>query len=164
MKRGWLILIGGLVLAMLAYGGSYFAGMARSNRITANQTPELAWLQNEFHLSDSEFTRICQLHESYAGGCAERCRRIDAKNKELENLLAKTNAVTPEIQKALQEAAQLRADCQAAMLQHFYEVSRTMPPDQGKRYFTWGVSCTVGSEHVSMMSVPGNTGHEHHDE
>ena len=97
MKRGWLILIGGLVLAMLAYGGSYFAGMARSNRIIANQTPELAWLQNEFHLSDSEFTRICQLHESYAEGCAERCRRIDAKNAELQNLLAKTNAVTPEI-------------------------------------------------------------------
>jgi hypothetical protein len=23
------------------------------------------------------------------------------------------------------------------MMQHFYEVSRAMPPDQGKRYLTW---------------------------
>ena len=65
---------------------------------------------------------------------------------ELKRLLANTNAVTPEIQKTLAEAAQLRADCQKEMLQHFYDVSRTMPPEQGKRYLAWVQRSTVLSD------------------
>ncbi len=65
------------------------------------------------------------------------CHRIDDQNAKIQQLLASTNAVTPEIRLALAEAAQLRAECESAMLQHFYEISRVMPPDQGKRYLAW---------------------------
>ena len=65
------------------------------------------------------------------------CRRIDDQNARVQQLLAATNAVTPEIKDALAEAARLRAECQTAMLQNFYEVSRAMPADQGKRYLAW---------------------------
>jgi hypothetical protein len=101
------------------------------------------WLKQEFHLSDAEFNRISQLHEQYLAGCAERCHRIDLKNEELTHLLAATNAITPQIQQTLADSAQLRAQCQAMMLQHFYEVSRTMPPDQGRRYLAWVQSKTL---------------------
>ena len=162
MKRPWLILIGGLVLAALAYAGTYYAGSARSCCLVQSPTPELAWLQEEFHLSDAEFNRVKTLHEAYGAACAERCRHIDAKNAELRELLARTNNVTPQIEVALQEAARLRADCQQAMLQHFYEVSRSMPPGQGRRYFDWMVGCTLGSEHDSMTHVPSGADHESH--
>src|SRR5712671_1562626 len=151
MKRPAIILFAGLALAALAYAGMYRAGTADSCCLVESKTPELAWLKQEFHLSEAEFTRISQMHEQYLSGCAERCHRIDLKNEELARLLAATNTITPEIQHALAESAQLRAQCQAMMLQHFYQVSRTMPPDQGKRYLAWVQSKTVLHDtHQSM--------------
>jgi hypothetical protein len=136
-------MLSGLALAVAAFLGSYYAGTANCRQLARSEQPELAWLKEEFHLGDAEYTRICQLHESYLAGCAERCRLIDEKNDHLKHLLAETNAVTPEIKKTLAEAAQLRAECQSKMLQQFYEVSRTMPLEQGKRYLAWVQARTV---------------------
>lgn len=143
MKRSWLILIVGVALAVGAYFGFYYAGTADSRLLEHSRSPELAWLKEEFHLSEAEFGRICQMHDSYLQGCAERCRLIDEKNEHLKHLLASTDRVTPEIEQTLAQAAQLRADCQKKMLQHFYEVSRTMPPEQGKRYLAWVQEQTI---------------------
>ena len=162
MKRPVVILIGGLLLALLAYGASFHFAISRSACcLLEKPEPELAWLQTEFHLSNAEFTRVQKLHETYEAGCAERCALIDAKNAELAKLLAATNAVSPEIEKALREAAELRADCQKAMLEHFYAVSQTMPPEQGRRYLAWVTERTLGSEHNSMTHAP-TAPHEHH--
>jgi hypothetical protein len=143
MTRSVLTLVGGLVLGVLAYAGMYRVGTNNSCCMVESKTPELAWLQQEFHLNDAEFKRVSQLHEQYLSGCAERCHQIDLKNEQLARLLEATNNVSPEIQRALAEAAQLRAQCQSMMLQHFYEVSRTMPADQGKRYLAWVRSKTL---------------------
>ena len=35
------------------------------------------------------------------------------------------------------DAAKLRAECQTAMMEHFYEVSRVMSANDGKRYLAW---------------------------
>jgi hypothetical protein len=151
MRRSWVILIAGVLLALVAYGGFYYAGTAGSRKLAHCQTPELAWLKEEFHLGDAEFGRICQMHEGYLAGCAERCRRIDERNAQLKLLLAATNTLTPEIEKTLAEAAQLRAECQKEMLRHFYEVSRAMPPDQGKRYLAWVQEQTIRADTHSQM-------------
>ncbi len=151
MNRAWLILLSGLAAAVLAGSTAYYAGTARCRSMEDSQTPELAWLKAEFHLSDAEFNRVTQMHESYMAACAERCRKVDAKNMELRELLARTNTVTPEIAQALSEAAQLRADCQKEMLRHFYEVSQTMPPAEGKRYLAWVQARTISANtHESM--------------
>jgi len=99
--------------------------------------PELSWLKKEYHLTDAQFAQIAQLHDVYLPKCAEMCRRIDKQNAKVQQLLAATNAVTAEIKESLAEAARLRAECETAMLQHFFETSRQMPPGQGKRYLAW---------------------------
>lgn len=137
MKRTWFIVIAGLVLGLSAYTGIYFARTADNHLIEKGNQPMLSWLQEEYHLSDSQFARVCELYAAYQPKCAEMCRRIDAQNAETERLLAATNAITPEIREALARAAQLRAECQTAMLEHFFEVARAMPPEQGKRYLAW---------------------------
>ena len=106
MKRVWFILLSGLVLAVLGYCATYFAGSAPTRCISCSKTPELAWLKKEFHISDAEFERVSKLHEDYLADCAERCARIDAKTGELKTLLAATNKVTAEIERKVQEAAQ----------------------------------------------------------
>ena len=151
MKRVWLILLAGLCLGVAGYMGFYLAATARGRALTAGSHPELEWLKTEFHLDDTEFTRICGLHEAYVAGCAERCHKIDMKNEELRELLASTNRVTPEIERTILEATQLRAECQKQMLAHFYEVSQTMPPAQGKRYLAWVQERTVLSDSHSGM-------------
>ena len=151
MSRPILILLAGLAVAALAYCGVYYTGTASCCQMTKGNAPELAWLKQEFHLSDSEFKRISEMHEVYLSGCAERCRRIDQKNEDLARLLAATNTITPDMEKALSESALLRADCQKKMLQHFYDVSRTMPPEQGKRYLAWVQQQTVASDSHSQM-------------
>jgi hypothetical protein len=59
------------------------------------------------------------------------------------------------MEKLLGERAQVRATCQAEMLKHFYQVSRTMPIDQGKRYLAWAWNNTCLRE-TAMDHIPGS--------
>jgi len=137
MKRALAIVLSGLVLAVAAYGGIYFASTARNRELLRSQMPELVWLKTEFKVSDAEFQRITELHAAYHSQCVERCRQIAQKNAEFKELLAKSGALTPEIETNLAEAAQIRLECQKAMLKHCLEVSRAMPSEEGKRYLAW---------------------------
>jgi len=137
VKRPWLILLGGFLLGLVAYTGIYHHATSTQRSMEHGARPELAWLKNEYHLTDAQFALVVQSHEAYYPKCAEMCRRIDEQNAKVQQLLAATNVVTPEITAALAAAAQLRAECQSAMMQHFYEISRAMPPADGKRYLAW---------------------------
>jgi hypothetical protein len=161
MKRLVSVGMAGLALACLSYFLVYCAATAPWRRLPQSATPGLAWLKEEFHLGDAEFQRIRQLHEAYLPACQERCRKIDAKNAELRGLIAKSGAVTPEAERALAEAAALRSECQAAMLKHFVEVSRAMPPEQGRRYLDWICARTLTPEHTTMAPSATAPAHEH---
>ena len=137
MKKSALIVLLGLLVSAAAFSGFYYFGTIRCRDMMRESKPELAWLKKEFKLSDVEFTRISQLHEAYLPQCRERCKRIKEQDEKLQQLLAHTSAVTPEIQSLLAERARTRAECEAEMLKHFLEVSRTMPPQQGQRYLAW---------------------------
>lgn len=146
MKKGGLILLLGLLVATAAFSGFYYFGTASCRDMMREPKPELAWLKKEFHLSDAEFTRISQMHAAYLPQCRERCMRIAQQDLQLHELLATATNLTPEIQNLLAERAKTRADCEAEMLKHFLAVSRTMPPEEGKRYLTWveNQSCLRG--------------------
>lgn len=162
MKRSWLIIFGGLALAVCAYLCIYLRNTASQRSIEQSTRPELAWLQLEFHLTDAQLARVMDLHNAYAPKCDEMCRAIDAKNAEIQRLLATTNVITPEIKQALAQAAEIRAECETAMLDHFYKVAQTMPPEQGRRYLDWVQQQTLkpskmmpgGSPSAAPMNKP----------
>jgi Spy/CpxP family protein refolding chaperone len=137
MKSAIVILAAGLVLCAAAFCGFYYAGTAPHRGLRHEQTPELAWLKNEFKLSDAEWSRITKLHEAYQPHCEAMCQRIEEQNAKLRKLLVSGSAMTTEIEAAVAEAAKLRGECQRDMLRHFLEVSQTMPPEQGRRYLAW---------------------------
>src|SRR5262249_54093404 len=83
MKRSWIILMGGIVLAVAAYFCFYFICTANYQSLERSSEPELAWLKSEFHLSTAEFQKVAEMHEAYLAGCAERCRLIDEKSEQL---------------------------------------------------------------------------------
>lgn len=137
MRRSWLVIIGGMVLAFIGYVCIYLHGTTAQRSVEQSPRPEFAWLQKEFQLTDAQFARVMELHNAYAPKCEEMCRIIDAKNAQIQKLLAATNIITPEIKQALTQAAEIRAECETAMLDHFYKVAQTMPPEQGRRYLEW---------------------------
>jgi uncharacterized protein YnzC (UPF0291/DUF896 family) len=137
MKKSGIILLLGLLACTAAFAGFYYFGTTACRTLAREPQPELAWLKKEFHLSDAEFARISQLHEAYLPQCRERCRVVQQQDEKLQQLLAQSATVTPEIQTLLAERAKTRADCEAEMLKHFLAVSRTMPPEEGRRYLAW---------------------------
>jgi len=153
MKRSLTILCAGIAAAILAYFTFYLSATAPSRSAMCVAAPELSWLKQEFNLNDAEFKRISDLHAGYLPTCREMCGRIAAKNGELRAILAQTNTVTPVIVEKLAEIAQLRAQCQKNMLEHFYEVSRAMPPAEGKRYLDWIQAQTIGGCDSSSNAV-----------
>ncbi len=156
MKRSWLIIIGGLVLAAVGYACIYLHGTSAQRSVEHSSRPELAWLQQEYRLSDAQYAQVMELHNAYAPKCEEMCRMIDAKNAQLQKLLAATNVVTPEINQALVEAAGIRAECESAMLDHFYKVAQTMPPEQGRRYLDWVQQQTLKPSKMMPGGGPSN--------
>ena len=148
MKSAMAILVAGALACLAGFFGFYFRGTAPHRELLRERSPELAWLKREFRLSDAEFARISNLHEAYQPQFLELCRRIDEQTTKLRTLLAGANTVTAEIEATLAESARLRAECQRNMLRHFFQVSQTMPPEQGRRYIKWISERTFGASHT----------------
>jgi len=164
MRRPLLILA-----AMLLAGAAVFFG---GQRLVAHwcaehmprPTDDLAWLRLEFRLTDLDLARVRQLHDGYLPKCRDFCERIDARKRELHAaLVAGTNAPVA-IEHKLVEIGTLRAQCQAAMLQHFREVSQVMPAEQGRRYLAEMQRLTLGfHEQIEHSMAPGASNpHGHH--
>jgi hypothetical protein len=150
------VLLGIVALAAVAWVAYACAMHLCARRMAAD---DLSWLKREFRLSDSETQRIRQLHEGYLPKCREMCGKIAEKQSELETVLARGEP--PDAK--LMELGVLRAECQAQMLRHFQEVSRAMPPEQGKRYLSEMQRLTLGSHEDlerSMGERPAS-GHGH---
>ncbi|MGB7747824.1 MAG: periplasmic heavy metal sensor [Verrucomicrobiia bacterium] len=162
MNRSLIVLLSALVLSGALLGGSYAVSRHVCERCMAKSVSDLDWLQQEFHLSDAEMARIQKLHEGYLPKCAEMCAKITAKKTELETELNRSTNVNLVARQKLAEIAALRAQCQAQMLQHFNEVSQTMPPEQGRRYLTEMQRLTLGLHEQTESSMSGSAGHEHH--
>ena len=161
MKRALSILIGGLLAACAVYCLFYFAGTATQRKVLASKAPELLWLKKEFNLGDAELTRITQLHEAYLPQCQARCQHIEELNRQLARAIDSAAQMTPEIERLLTERAKARTDCQAEMLKHFFEVSRTMPTDQGRRYLAWVQEQTCLSEAPMNHDAAEHADHHH---
>jgi hypothetical protein len=161
MNRSLLILFGALTLGVAIFAGSYYAAHCTSQMCCEQPNDDLNWLRTEFHLSDAEMARIHELHEGYLPQCAEMCAHIAAKKRELATVLGGSTNLTAEAQIKLNELAALRAQCQAQMLQHFFTVSQTMPPEQGQRYLAEMKRLTLGAHAQTEETMSGGMSHEH---
>ena len=163
MRRSLLILFA-VVVASVALGlGAYrLAGHLCSTHLVRSMD-DLGWLRMEFRLGEAEMARIRDLHQGYLPKCQEFCDLIAAKKREVAAILGTETNLTTTVEQKLSEVASLRAQCQAAMLRHFVEVSRVMPPEQGKRYLAEMQRLTLSSheqiEHRMSGDAPPAHGH-----
>jgi hypothetical protein len=148
-------------LGAAIFAGSYFTAQRATVMCCTNPADDLTWLRDEFHLSDTEMTRIRDLHEGYLPKCGEMCAQIAAKKRELESIIGTSTNLTAEAQAKLTELAGLREQCQAQMLEHFATVSQAMPPEQGRRYLAEMKRLTLSAHEQMEQSMSGDSSHEH---
>ena len=127
-----------LLLALFAVGALVF----QASQTTAvsccgsEDADELAWLRDEFKLTEAALAKVRQVHTSYRMSCSTMSQQVVAKKKSVYQLAVASTNVSPELERELAEAQALRLESQKQMLNHFYEVSQAMPPEQGKRYLS----------------------------
>jgi hypothetical protein len=160
MNRSLVILLSTLVLGTAVFAGAYFISQRTAVMCCSNPTDDLSWLRNEFHLSDADMAHIRRLHEGYMPQCAEMCAKIAQKKSELEVALENNTNITADAKTKLVELGELRAQCQAQMLQHFVTVSQAMPPEQGQRYLDEMKRITLGFHEQTEQTMSGDIGHE----
>jgi len=156
MKLSIARFLAGLSLAVVGYAGAYFIVTAPQRSLLQGEKPELAWLKDEFNVNDAELGRISQLHDAYMPDCAEMCRDIDAVNTELKGLVARSGVLTPEIEERLLEAARLQVECRKRMIVYFFEVSRSMPSEQGERFLVTMCEGTFLPSHQMAGAIDTN--------
>jgi len=161
MRRSLFILLGALLIAGAVFTGSYYMSRQVCVMEMSNPADDLGWLREEFKLSDAQMSRVRALHEGYLPKCAAMCERIAEQKQKLAAALAGAANVSPAVEQDLRELGQLRAQCQAQMLQHFVDVSQAMPPDQGRRYLAEMQRLTLGF-HEQIEQSMDHTVHEHH--
>ena len=162
MKRALLILLCGFGLSLLLGAGTYYWRTAPQRAMLCSEEPELAWLKQEFQLNDAQFAQVRDLHKAYMSQCAELCGRIAATNVLIRTEIATHTNVTPELEELLAAAAHLRTQCQQQLLDHFYQVSHRMPPQQGQRYLAWVQEQIFTMPHEQSSSTTPPLEHGHH--
>lgn len=163
MRRPLLILLALFLVGISVFVASYGIASRWSVGRVARTADDLAWLRMEFGLGEEEMARVRVLHEGYLPRCREFCARIAARKDELRAVLASGTEAHESIGRRLAEIGSIRAQCQTAMLLHFEEVSRAMPPEQGRRYLDEMRRLTLDAHHECERSMspetPGTHGH-----
>ena len=152
MRRSLAILAAGLLAGLAVFWLTYLWQTRESRYAMGSPLPELTWVRSEFGLTQKEFETVSRIHADYLPHCQEMCRRISEQNSRLREVVLNSEEVTPEVQDALRDAVRLRLECQTAMLSHFYQMSRAMHPEKGRRYLAA----------MQELTVLGDTPHRDH--
>lgn len=156
MNKG---IIGGLSVVLVAIVGYtvYFAwATSRSESFTSIDENDhgLTWLKSEFGLGDSEFSTVKQVNAQYTPRCEAMCMELASARQSLAAMIIDPAAVAEEIEVAYGNVNEIEQKCFRMTLEHIYEVSMLMKPEQGVRYRMQMVAQLVGyqSEHHKLHS------------
>ncbi len=138
MKNFWLTLLLVLAAGVVSFGAFYALNDHPAIRRAAHEHDAMAWLRAEFHLNDTQFAQIKQLHDGYGDVCARHCAMIaDAK---------KRHAPAPDI-------AALEQVCVDSMTEHFHRVAGLMPAGEGDRYLAIVLPRVSGYAHEGAPNL-----------
>lgn len=150
-------LIGTLVILILLAAAAGFTGYRMScepvlhNAVVKGDAME--WLRADFHLTDAQYSRVRELHESYAGSCAEHCRLIQEANKARSALMAANPSDTTAINDAERNIQDLRVRCETAITRHVRQVATVMSPADAQRYLALVLPKIANFDHQAVPDL-----------
>lgn len=134
MKRICLTIAAALLVGVSAFCICYFVGTQQLRELSSQPNSSIAWLASEFHLNEEDTAKIQDLHKAYDPICMEMCRKIASVNARLDQQISTQANLTPELEAALKEKADLQAECHRVMLDHVYKVSAIIPQEYRAQY------------------------------
>jgi hypothetical protein len=143
--------------AQLMVGGGRTAHAESMPTENGSLLPELHWLQNWLELDADQAQKVKTLHLAYLPKCEELCHRVQLSNDDLLKLSARHSTMDAAMRKAIEERAKLNAECQEALLEHVYQISACLTPDQSKKYLGLMVPyalCIPASDAASRKHHP----------
>lgn len=161
MRRSVVIVCSVILASVALFAGAFILGSQLSCHHLSGSPDDLNWLRVEFSLSNVELEEIRKLHEGYLPVCEKYCAEIEEAKWELQLLIQQNPDDAEVVAAKLQNIADIRAQCQAAMLAHFEAVSHEMPHVQGERYLAEMWRLTLDFHEQIENSMTGNRGQEH---
>lgn len=133
MRRPLLLLLALFAVAALVYQTSQTTVESCCGSASGD---ELAWLRDEFQLNETNLAKVREVHNGYRMQCSTLQLEVAARRTKVRELAAGSTNVSPELAQELAAVAALRLEAQKQMLNHFYAVSRALPPEQRSRYLS----------------------------
>lgn len=118
----------------------------------------LAWLREEFKLTEDQFTQIKSLHDAYSGECEEHCRAIQQATRARSSLAGTADAAALADAEARLEA--LREQCETAIAAHIRRCAAEMSPAAAERYLAMMLPRIAAFDHRAAPDLQLN-GHRH---
>jgi hypothetical protein len=140
--RNFLITVLIAAAACAAAFGAFYLKNAEpaAMRKAAREGDAMAWLKEEFHLNDAQFSAIRRMHAEFAIACAGHCAAIAE---------ARRRGASPA------EIAGLEDTCVNAMVGHFRSVAALMPPGEGSRYLAIVLPRIADYDHRGSPTLQG---------
>ncbi len=126
-----------LLLSLIGWTGYavvYRLVTQQTRQVAQSKQPVLHWLRHEFQLSDEAFAQVRRLHLEFDGKCQGMCHRLISSQEKLQAQIEAKGALDEELRKAIAENEALHRECREATLEHIFDMSRLMSPEQGERY------------------------------
>jgi hypothetical protein len=120
----------------------------------------MEWLRTDFQLSDTQFAKIKQLHDSYSVVCERHCMDImDAARARDE--LKKASADATAIAAANKRVEELRQVCEAAIASHVRQCAAEMSGQAGQRYLALVLPKIADFDHQATPDLQLTKQHGH---
>jgi len=153
-------------LALIAAGAAtsclvaFHFSVDREVKSAVAKRDAMEWLRTDFQLSDAQFAKIKQLHDSYSVLCEKHCLDImDAARARDELKMASADASA--IAAANKRVEELRQVCEAAITSHVRQCAAEMPEQAGQRYLALVLPKIADFDHQAApdLQLTGQHGH-----
>jgi len=134
MVRSIIIVVIGLTLLTSVYTGVYRLVTSDVEAAMTADRPELEWLRREYQISDEQFAEIRRRHEAHDVICKQLCLGLVEAQENLDQAIAASPEMGPEVAQALEAWSHQREVCRQAAIEHMYSISSVMDAAQAVRY------------------------------
>ena len=129
-------------------------------RAAVEKRDAMEWLRTDFQLTDAQFAKIKQLHESYSILCEKHCVDIMDAGRARDDL-RKTSAHAAALAAANKRVEELRVVCETAISAHVRQCAAEMSPEAGQRYLALVLPKIADFDHQAPPDLQLNKQHGH---
>jgi hypothetical protein len=116
----------------------------------------MEWLRADFDLTDAQFVKIKQLHDSYSVVCEKHCNDIMDAARARDALKTRPSTDAAAVAAAEKRVQDLREVCETAIAAHVRQCAGEMSPAAGQRYLALVLPKIADFDHQAPPDIQVN--------